>query len=201
MTVNAMSHHMESSLSSTFIHLSPRASFPHLLHGALSQPHVYVVGVFCVFTLKGSILCEVQDGMWLLLVVHKMSFMFSDGQQRRVLTFSLIWKKEIKKKGSSVNLMNSMRWKENKWTWRIKKHEIFTMSDWSASYWCDVFKSLSVWQILQKWKRIIADTKVNIHIKEAGATRCKDDLSDRKDSLTGQSQNAMLLLQTHWFLD
>lgn len=59
------------------------------------------------------------------------------------------------------------------------------MSDWSASYWCDVFKSLSIWQILQKWKRIIADTKVNIHIKEAGATRCKDDLSDRKDSLTG----------------
>lgn len=110
MTVNAMSHHIESSLSSTFIHLSPRASFPHLLHGALSQPHVYVVGVFCVFTLKGSILCEVQDGMWLLLVVHKMSFMFTDGQQRRVLTFSLIWKKEIKKKkGSSVNLMNSMR--------------------------------------------------------------------------------------------
>lgn len=48
-----------------------------------------------------------------------------------------------------------------------------------------------------KSQRIIADTKINIHIKEAGATRCKDDLSDRNDSLMGQSQNAMLLLQTH----
>lgn len=102
-----MSHHMESSLSSTFIHLLPRASFPHLLHGALSQPHVYVVGVFCVFTLKASILCEVQDGMWLLLVLHKMSFMFTDGQQRRVLTFSLIWKRKFKK-GSSVAILNNV---------------------------------------------------------------------------------------------